>query len=49
MKRYETQNYIFNYQTGSTAERDILKIAQIQEYCYGCVRKINKRIRTSIY
>ena len=34
MNRYETQNYIFNYQTGSTAERDIQKIAHIQESCY---------------
>ena len=31
MKQYETQNYIFYYQENSTADRDIVKIAQIQQ------------------
>ena len=34
MKSYETSNYIFYYQENSTAEKDISKIAQLQQSCF---------------
>ena len=34
MKKYETENYVFHYQKNTTAARDILRIAQIQQSCY---------------
>lgn len=34
MKSYETENYIFHYQENSTAARDIMKIARMQQACY---------------
>lgn len=34
MKSYETANYIFYFQENSPAERDIIKIAKLQQDCY---------------
>ncbi len=34
MKQYETEHYIFNYNTNSKAESDISKIASLQEACF---------------
>lgn len=34
MKSYETANYIFYFQENSPAERDIIKIAKLQQVCY---------------
>ena len=42
MKQYETQNYIFYYQDNSTADRDIVKIAQIQQSCYEYICSVLK-------
>jgi hypothetical protein len=36
-KQRETPHYRFNYQNGTTAERDIEKIAEYQENCYECI------------
>ena len=46
MKRYETLNYIFYYQENSTADRDILKIAQIQQSCYEYICSVLKTTPT---
>ena len=46
MKRYETPNYIFYYQENSTADRDILKIAQIQQFCYEYICSVLKTTPT---
>lgn len=37
MKQYETEHYIFNYNANSKAEKDILKIAALQEDCFAYV------------
>lgn len=37
MKTYETANYIFNYTENSPAERDIEKIAAMQESCFSYI------------
>ena len=34
MKCYETEHYIFNYEEGSLAEKDIFKLSSEQERCY---------------
>lgn len=44
MKTYETSNYIFHFREKSTAERDILKIAQIQESCYAYISAVLKTV-----
>ena len=42
----ETLNYIFYYQENSTADRDILKIAQIQQSCYEYICSVLKTTPT---
>lgn len=37
MLKYETKNYIFNYNPNSKADEDIEKIAEIQEACFGYI------------
>ncbi len=44
MKSYETSNYIFHFQENSTAERDIIKIAKIQESCYAYICTMLKTV-----
>ena len=44
MKSYETSNYIFHFKENSTAERDILKIASIQQSCYACICAVLKTV-----
>jgi len=42
MKNYETPNYIFHYQENSTAEKDILKIAKLQQSCFDYISNVLK-------
>lgn len=42
MRRCETENYIFHFREGSTAERDIVKIARLQEACFAYITRILK-------
>ena len=44
MKSYETSNYIFHFQENSTADRDIMKIAKIQESCYAYICTMLKTV-----
>ena len=37
MKIFETEHYIFNYGENSCAEKDIEKIADMQEKCLECI------------
>ena len=52
MQTFETEHYIFHYGAGTAAERDIEKIAALQESCFSHIcaaQKIfmNSRIRKS--
>ena len=42
MISYETPNYIFHYQENSTAEKDIWKIAKLQESCFEYISNLLK-------
>ena len=44
MKSYETSNYIFYFQENSTADRDIMKIANTQESCYAYICTMLKTV-----
>ena len=44
MKTYETSNYIFHFQENSTAERDILQIAKIQQSCFAYISAVLKTV-----
>ena len=42
MKQWETRHYIFYYQENSRAEKDILKIAKLQESCFDHICRVLK-------
>ena len=49
MKIFETEHYIFNYGENSCAEKDIEKIADMQEKCLECICNKNSRYAGKVF